>query len=374
MRFRGPAAALLLATALVTAGCGSGASTPPPTATNAGGGAIVDEAKANVTKAMAVPSTELTLGSFAPPGDKRIGVVSILMSAPGPAATDTGVKEAGEVLGWDVTVLDGKLTPVGYADADRLLVQQKVDGIVHNVVADSATPASLAAAVDAGIPVICSQCANSLDPPVAKPSTSSVEVDFKGQGRMLADWIIADSNGTAKVAVQNNNGVSAIRARYEGFIERMKQCTGCTIVDDQKVSPGADIIGNGRRTATALLQKFPKGEVGYLVTASDSEAIGPGQIINSTGRTDVKLAAYDCDDLNMDWIRSGGPEHACVASPLAWTGWAAVDSMARTMAGQKPGDFSVPSQLITKENVPPQGTKPFADVDFRSAYRAMWGR
>jgi ribose transport system substrate-binding protein len=372
MRIRG-FAVLLLSTALVTAACGSGASTPTQTA-GTGGGAIVDEAKANVTKAMAPPSTDFSLTPFTPPTGKRLGDVSILMAAPGPAAIDTGVKEAGETLGWEVTVLDGKQSPVGYADADRLLVQQKVDGIVHNVVADSATPASLAAAVDAGIPVICSQCANSLDPPVAKPSTSSVEVDFKGQGRMLADWIIADSNGTAKVAVQNNNGVSAIRARYEGFIERMKQCTGCTIVDDQKVSPGADIIGNGRRTATALLQKFPKGEVGYLVTASDSEAVGPGQIINSTGRTDVKLASYDCDDLNTDWIRNGGPQFACIASPLTWGGWAAVDSMARVMAGQKPGDFSVPSQLITKENAPPAGTKPFADVDFRSKYRAVWGK
>jgi ribose transport system substrate-binding protein len=374
MRYRG-LAALLLATAIVTTACSGGTGASPQTTTAAaGGGPVVEQAKANVQKAMTAGKSDIELTPFAPPTGKRLGDVSILMAAPGPAAIDTGVKEAGQALGWEVTVLDGKQSPVGYADADRLLVQQRVDGIIHNVVADSATPASLAAAVDAGIPVVCAYCANALNPPTDKPSTASVDPDFKGQGAMLADWIIADSNGTAKVAIQNNNGVSAIRARYDGFMARIKECTGCQVVDDQKVSPGADIIGNGRRTATALLQKFPKGQVGYLVTASDSEAVGPGQIINSTGRTDVKLASYDCDDLNADWIRNGGPEYACVASPLTWGGWAAVDSMARVMAGQKPGDYSVPSQLITKENAPPAGTKPFADVDFRSKYRAAWGK
>ncbi len=370
--------ALAAAVAVGITGCGSDDETPAATnaGTSGGGGgsAVVEQAKQNVATAMEPQKAEVAGEPFTPPASKRIGAVSILASAPGPGAIDDGIKEASKVLGWKVTILDGKQTPKGYADGDRLLAQQKVDGVIHTVIGDSASPTSLAAVRDAGIDVVCVYCANALQKPVAKPSTGNVDPDFKGQGAILADWVIADSDGKGKIAIQDNNAVPAVKARYDGFMERIKECDGCEVIDDQKVSPGADVLGNGRRTASSLLQRFPEGEIDYIITASDGEAVGPGQIIRSTGRSDVKVASYDCDDLNLDWVRSGGPQGACVASPLTWGGWAAVNALALLLSGEKPDDYKLPSQLVTQENAPPKGTKPFADVDFRSAYTQLWGK
>ncbi len=380
-KWRTVLAASVLAAAAIT-GCGSSddeatttAGTTTEAAADGGGSAIVEQAKANVTKGMEVPTevTKPTIPVEVPEG-KVIGDVSIIATAPGPAQTDKALGEAAKAVGWKFSVLDGKLTPKGYADADRLFIQQKVDGIIHNVIPDSAVPETLKAAKEAGIPVVCVSCANEVEQPVAAPSAANADQDFKGQGALLADWIIADSDGTAKVAIQNNNGVAAVRARYDGLIERLKACDGCEIVDDQKVSPSGDLIGSGRKTTQALLQKFPKGEVGYLIAPSDSEAVGPGQAIEAAKRDEVKLASYDCNELNLGWIRNDGPQKACVASSLDWMAWAGIDEMARQLTGTESDGQKIPSQLIVAENAPPKGELPMSDLPFREHFLKLWGK
>jgi ribose transport system substrate-binding protein len=61
---------------------------------------------------------------------------------------------------------------------------------------------------------------------------------------------------------------------------------------------------------------------------------------------------------------------------MAWGAWAAMDNMNRVLAGQEAVEQNVPIRLITAENIDSiaPGGPWDGDVDFRAAYKTIWGR
>src|SRR5271167_3097155 len=100
------------------------------------------------------------------------------------------IKEAGEKLGWSVTVIDGKGSPTSWLAGMNQAIALKPDGI-----AMFADAASLQGPIKAGVPG-------------PQPDLSlfvNIEEDPREIGKAEADWAIADSNGTARTVILTHN-------------------------------------------------------------------------------------------------------------------------------------------------------------------------
>ncbi|MEA2170245.1 MAG: ribose transport system substrate-binding protein [Solirubrobacteraceae bacterium] len=368
-------------------GCGSGnkadssGTAPAGGATTSGGTSapanssdpLVAEAKANIAK-LTQPA-ELSGGTPVKPNTgKTLGILSCGFAAPVCQDMAANAQEAAKSIGWTSFLVDGKLTAQGWAAGMSQVVAKKPDLIYSVVASDAAMPQALDAAAAANIPVVCSFCGNPYVDAVKNGAMSNIETNYNDQGKALADYIISESDGKAKVAVLTFNLSTADLARSEALVKRLKECSGCTVLSNDDIGVSNDQFGIGRKAATALLAKYPKGKIDWISSPADSFTPGITQAIKLAGRDDVKTAGYDCNPaLAVDDIRSGDIDMACADSPTNASSWAAVDQLARIDAGQ-PFDkiVNIPYQFVTKDNVPAKGAVPFT-FDYKSYYKNLWG-
>ncbi|WP_214104360.1 sugar ABC transporter substrate-binding protein [Acrocarpospora catenulata] len=361
---------------MVIAGCSAGGGDTSAVSTTTGGADAVGVAEATAAFQKSLepltPPTDAT--PVTPPqGGKTIGVLSCGQTAPACALMADQAKKAVELLGWTPVVVDGKLNPQDWSNGDLQLINQKVDGIINIVAADATVPAALEKAKAANIPVVCMICANPAQAPVPNPSVANVDADYALQGKLVADYIIMNSKGAGKVAIMENQTAPPVVLRHDALKQELKTCSGCSVVFAEQLGQSGDIIASARTMATSILQRLPKGEVGYLVPPSDSQVSGVDQALSATGRSEVQITSFDCNAENLALIRKGQSETLCVVTPLSWAGWAAVDQMVRVLAGQPGQNVQLQVQSITKDNAPAEGTEP-GTFDFAGFYGKLWGK
>jgi ribose transport system substrate-binding protein len=332
----------------------------------------VQEAQANITKLEA--PVELSGDTpFKPNTGKTLGILNCGAQIPLCNEMTKNAADAATALGWKSFSVDGKLSPSGWNSAMMQLIAKKPDLILSTIAQDSAMPTAMAAAKQAGIPVVCSYCANTDQKPTADPSMANADNDYGAQGRAAADYIIAKSDGKAKVAIMTFNLSIAPSARVKAFEARMKECTGCEVLTSVEIGATSDPAGTTRGKAQAILSKYPKGELDWIVSPADTYTVGVTQAVKLSGRDDVKVIGYDCDPpAAVNDIRSGSADQACVHSSVYPSVWAGIDQLARIDADQPHRNVKLPFQLITKDNAPPEG-QPVGGSDFPEYYKKLWG-
>ncbi|MTD12530.1 substrate-binding domain-containing protein [Nakamurella sp. YIM 132087] len=367
-----------------TSAAGSGAATAPGSSTGGAGTAspsagepdFVAAAKAAVEKYTAVPAGPDDLQPFTPAaGPFKVGISGCGQNIPSCQTLVAAATEAVEELGWTPVFYDGTQSQSGWIAGMSSLINQDVDGIIKFVQPDSFMPNSMEDAKAAGIPVVCGVCGNYAEDPVASPSLANTDVDYAEQGKVLADWVIAAGNGTSKVSVMDNKLATPVRLRTEGFVGEMGTCSTCTVLDNTEIAQDATILDRIRSNVAAKLAQYPEGDINYIESPTDAyfEAIAPP--IESSGRTDVKLVAYDASAAGLDSLRQAdGILEATVDTPLQWLAYAAVDQMARQLSDQPvTKDVSIPFRLITRDNVP-AGDEPPTGFDHKAYYAGLWGK
>lgn len=127
------------------------------------------------------------------------------------------------------------------------------------------------------------------------------------------------------------------------------------------------------KVSSALLQHPDANAV--HVPIDSLVVLGAGTAITESGRSE-ELAVMGGEGFaaNVDLIRSGGPQDAAVAFQQEWIGWATVDTLNRVFAGETEiPDQGFGWQLVDEDhNLPPEGGYR-SPVDFKRAYRAIWG-
>ena len=371
----------LAALALFASACGTSETSSPSSSAgsssesaSAPASDVVAKAQAAVTAAMAPPSVPALKPVTLKPGPLKVGYLVCGEAAPACHAMGVAAKEAIEAAGYTPVILDGKLTPQGWNDAIMAMINQKVDVIVNMVASDALVKSAVEAAFAAKIPVVCQICQNSASP-VKNGSSANVDPDMSFQGTAVANFMIATTDGKPQAALMTNKTAPPVTARMEAILKSFEGCAslGCKVVFSQELGQNGDLVANSRNLSNAILQQHAAGTLDFIVPPSDSQSQGLQQSLSTTGRDDVDIASFDCGDPNLQWIRDGEYQNVCVATPLIWSSWAAIDQAVRILAGEKGADILLPSQLITKDNVPAKGT-PVEPTDFKSIYTAAWGK
>jgi ribose transport system substrate-binding protein len=383
------ALATLIFAGVVAACSSSGGGAAPSNGASAGSTGTSSAAAANVASAKAFFVAHATPTSFSggtpfkPPTGKHIGVVSCDQGNPACADIAQAAQQAGDVLGWTTTVVDGKGTVVGFNEGMQQLIQDHVDGIFLDAIPDDAVVQGLNAAFAAHIPVISLGAGTLLSAPVQHPSIASIDQPYALMGQMQGDFMVMASNGTAKAAFMEDNQIPALEKIETTAIGVLKACTGCTVDATVEVGTPTNFTSSGAAQTQALLSRFPKGELDYIVPLTDGMTSGVTQALTAAGRTDVKNVSDGCTPgltpgLDQMFNKSG-PTVYCTTPPNDWYSWAGVDQMARHFANLPVHNIEIGVSFWTLSTLPSNNATSVAPgsayypFNWVTYYKKLWG-
>lgn len=369
MRSAGVALALTLGIAL--SGCSSSGSADTA-GDSAGDAAAVDAAKTKVAEySSAEQDFPMPTEAF-DPGKHSAAVIAMGSAAAVVQENAQHAVDAFKSMDWTVSgPLDGEFSPPVTGGLIESAVEQGVDAIVMVSVNVEDASESVQKALDAGVAVSCVMCPENGD--FADAGVMYATIDFKAQGEILGWAMIDQSDGAGTILSSDDPGSRATVARADGVRKTVEEnCPECTILDDLAI-PSADGSKPGPPQWSAFLNANPSG-VSDVASMADVVGVPMAKTLMDVGRTDIRMYGYDADPEAIDMIRQGDtPYTGTVALPYHWADWAAVDLVARQVAGASTWDAStLPMRLITADNV--DDFTEFAPAgDWQNEFKTLWG-
>lgn len=378
---------LLVSTVLVALGL-AGCSAPTETAPAASGSSgtsdtVVTAAKAELVKYQAGLSVSPPTSGPAAQKGKFVVIIPCGMAAPGCGVPGQAMADAAAALGWKSQIIDGKLNPTGYQDAMRQAIAAHPDGIITDALSCVDIKVQLQAAKDAKIPVIAGPSSFDCDATDSGPNlyTSVIKsggdmIPFhKALGEMRANYIIAKTDGKAKIILTTHSDFISTTLEQDAFKKVLATCSGCEIV--ATVNFAAGDLGTPaliqQKTAT-VLQQHPEATV--FVSSSDTVLGMIGQTLKQNNNPKLIVVASEGYGNTLDLMRQGFST-AAGAFSQEWGAWAAADSLNRIFADGVSAtipDSGMNMQMVDKDHGldPTMGTGYVPTIDYKSVYKKVW--
>lgn len=372
---------LALATTGVLAGCsrGSDDDTASASSTTKAAGGCDDVVATAKTAADAATDTKApwggpTTGPTAASG-KTLVYVAQTMTNPGVAGNVKGVQEAAKAIGWKVRVIDGQGDQAGIAAAMGQAIALKPDGIVIGGFDPGSVSAQVKQANTASIPLIGWHALGTPGPSSDPKLFSNVTTKVEDVAKISADYIIAQSNGTAGVVVFTDNSIPFAAGKAKMIEDELATCSSVKLLKESNIP----IPDAGTRTpqefsslASSLGDKWT-----YSVAINDlyfDNAATPLRAAGKDGNGEpFNVGAGDGSEAAFQRIASGQYQAATVPEPLAQEGWQIVDEFNRSFNNVAASDYVPAVHIVDADNV---GTTTSWDPDngYRDAYRKIWGK
>jgi ribose transport system substrate-binding protein len=226
-----------------------------------------------------------------------VGIVSISATEANNARYIKGAEAAADKLGWQVSVIDA----AGSADqanaAIQNFVQRGAGAIVDMVFPYSSIGAGLAAAKDAGIPVVT--WGGGIGSSVAATNGSGGPMAAPVIEQMLADL----GNKGSVLALTYRTG-EVCRNREVVLDEMLAEHPEITVTKNEVRIPG--YFEDGAQYANAWLASHPAGEENLAIWGCwDDPAIGAIGALRQQGRDDVKVYGINGNAQALENIKNG---------------------------------------------------------------------
>jgi ribose transport system substrate-binding protein len=308
----------------------------------------------------------------APPHGKK--VIFLQCQLPTCERYVPGVKEAAAALGWSakVEVFSNADPGAGLQQA----IQEHPDYIAITGIPAAALKPQLAAAAQAGIPVI--SCATP-DKPGAGTYATECGGSLATDANYLGRWMINDSHGHAHVVVVTipqfpvlNTETDWLKANFT------RDCPGCSL-DELDVTV-QDVGGGGvPAKLTAYLQTHPT--VNYVFFTFNDLTRGVPAALRTVGLTNrVKLVGAAGDASLMKQI--GSSQAAWTIAPNVYSAWVMLDAMARLSVGEHLSQsyeqdiYTSPTWVVDSAQaaklLAPTGYDWYGPSDFPAKFKALW--
>lgn len=336
---------------------------------------MVAAAKAAVAK-YAGPQTTWEGPTSAPTPKKGMKIVYLSGDEQNDISHEYGeyMKQAGAALGWNVTVIDGKGSPTTWLSGFNQAIALKPDGIA--IFADATSlKDSIATANKQGITVIGLHAASAPGPQPDLGLFDNIEEDAAQIGIAQADWVIADSDGKARVVILSHNEYKIAETKSDATRDQIKKCTGCQVLDYVN-SPASAAAQRMPQLTTSWVQRF--GAPLYITSVGDNDFDFAVPVLRTGGvdPADVKLVGSDGNQSAYDRIRKGNYQTVTVAEPIELQAYQAIDEFNRAFDKQPWSGFVQPPYLVTKDNVDKEGGDKDLFVpsnNYKAHYLALWG-
>jgi len=290
----------------------------------------------------------LAAGLAAPALAQDVAVVTPYLAQPGTQFYVDGFEARAQELGWSVNIIDTAGDVAAVISRMEDLVIQGVDAIVINV--DPAQiGAGLAAAADAGIPVVGMDAGS--DPLVAANITSN----GYAMAAETAVYVANRIGGQGNVVMFTFDPFPPVQVR--GVIADAVFANFPDIDVIERITPDVSDggIADSRAQMEALLAANPEpGSIAAVWAAWDQPALGALQAVEAAGRADegIVITGIDANPQARDAIAAGGNFEASVAQDFQGIGSTTADTVARLLAGEELVQrvIYVPTTLVTVAN------------------------
>lgn len=364
----------LLVAGVLIAGCGGGgdstSSSSGEETAGGSGGSIVAEAQQATEEAETVPSEILETEPVKPKSGSSVYHVACDLSLPGCANQAKGVKSAAAAIGFKYEQCDGGSSPDTIAQCFTNAVNANPSVIIPNGIGIEAAGEGFAAAAKKNIPIVGMFTG---DP----PESEGVSTEIAGEtceeaGKAAADWVIADSEGKAKVTFIGTQTYTCNIQRQDSFMAEMKKCAECeastltfSIAALQSALP---------QQIQAELQSNP--DVEYMVGTFDAVALAAADAIRQAGKSEeIKVGGFDADAPNLELIREEEIQAFDVTSGTTEPGWVAMNQAARVINGEAvPPVTPVTTVMVTSSNVEEVGEAYVGATGFEEQFEQLWGK
>lgn len=280
--------------------------------------------------------------------------------------------DAIKTAGWTPDRVNIGLTPESIKAGWEKALNDKPDGIITTGSFPRALfKPELARAKKEGIPVVTmSDSEPAGDGIIATISGAARAVDVVGP--RMADWIISETDGKAKILEVTASALATITLQFEGFNKRLKEkCPDCSVVtyDAPATSIGKDLASK----IASQLQANP--DVNYIALGFNDMGIGLPAALAGAGVPNVPTVTQSQSAAISQYIQKGSVIEAAYGFPGIEGGWRMVDALIRHFNGQsvEASEQNDPEWFITKENVP-STTEDYPLVeDYKEQYKKLWG-
>lgn len=290
------------------------------------------------------------------------------------ACTEAGriLEVAGEILGWDVTVLDTDGTPQGIAEAFSQVVRAEPDGVYYKAIPRSQIGEYLDQLEELGTVVVNDSLIEPPEPPVIW-STFTPE-HAADVGEAMAAWVVFDAVAagvTPEVVYVDLPEFSNLEPMATAFDEGFTRfCDGCTF---RTLDVALQDITNLPDLVVSHLRANPGTQ--YIVMSVDSIGTGIPAALGAAGLAeDVKIFGNGPGTQNLEMIASEEQAGSLPGAFYEMT-FGALDAIARHLVGEEildPAD--PPLWLVTSENLPTSSEFFPLVVDVEDHFRALWGK
>jgi ribose transport system substrate-binding protein len=320
--------------------------------------------------------------------DKDVWYISCGQAYAACAGAAASFEEAGNELGWNVTITDGAADPNTAAGIIRQAIAADADAVGLFTFDCPGIKSALLEAKDAGVPVVnfgsldCDDEAFGSEEPLFAASVKALgeesqSVLWMGLGEARAKYVAASlGEEGGKVVNIWETSQRAHQWQQVGFEETIaEECPNCEVVNVEFTF--AQVPNESSETFTAALLQHP--DLAALTWDTDAlMGLGLNTVIQQAGLpSSVVKAGAEGNPPNMDHIRAGEQTSSSFI-PYGWYQWGMADTMNRIFAGEDPASF--PSQgggymYIDKDhNLPPEGEPVELTVDYKAAYKAVWNQ
>ena len=258
-------------------------------------------------------------------------------------AETASMEAEGKKRGWQLVYTDAASSAAKQVSDVNSMIAQRVDLIFLVPREEVPLIPAVRAARAAGIPVILID--RSVAPKLAKPGIdylTFIGSNFVQEGQRVADWLIKDMNGNAKILeIEGSVGASPANDRKKGFDDALKGHPGMVILASQS---GDFVRDTGRQVTQTLLQAHPDATAIYA--HNDEMALGAIAACQAAGKVpgkDITICSVDGSKAGVEQIIKGRIGAICECSPEF--GPVAFTTAATYFAGGK-----VPPQIINHDN------------------------
>ncbi|MGF1624701.1 MAG: substrate-binding domain-containing protein [Alphaproteobacteria bacterium] len=307
--------------------------------------------------------------------DKHIAYVSSNQQNDASREWGSHIEDVGARVGWEVTVIDGQGSPVGWQRAVDQAIALQVDGIVMDADAASLQP-QIEVARENGIVIVGIHAAAYPGPQEDIGLFNNIQQDPRDIGKAQADWIIQHSGGTARVVVTSHCEYAIACTKAHATEERLMECEGCEVLEFSN-SPIAEVAQRQPALVTSWVQTY--GTPLYITSVADYTADYqvPALRAGGVGTDDVILVSADGNQSAYERIRAGDQyQQVTVSEPYRMQAFQAIDELNRAFNGEGPSGFVQDPYLVTTDNVDAEGGDQNTFIPsngYEERYLELWG-
>jgi ribose transport system substrate-binding protein len=339
-------------------------------ALGATGSSYVAQAEHNITVALAKPTKILETKAFTPKRGELIYNISCNLAIVGCSEISGEVGDAVKALGDKFGRCNAGPTTTQAQGCFTDAVNAKAAAIVDNDVPAVGSGSGYSQAAAAHIPIIGAFTAN----PESTPDepTQAAENAPTVEAQLLADYVIAKSNGKADVLYVGEDNDQDGVFRGKSFDAEMAKCTTCTLTNI--LTNNTTIETTGGPAITAALEAHPK--IDWVVGSFDEPAALAVLATEQLGRSStIKVGGMDADPQNLQYIKEGKVQVVDATVGQGEVAWAAVYAASEVLSGIKvPLATPVNIWLIDTSNISQVGSNGlfFGPNNYQGLFEALW--